>query len=154
MSTAEARLQTLGIELPPASKPVANYVSGVVTGNLLYLSGHGPRTAEGELQCGKVGADVTPEEAYVHARLVGLALLATARAALGSLDRVRRVIKLFGMVNATPQFTGHPSVINGCSDLLVDVFGDAGPHARSAVGMAGLPNNISVEIEAIFEIEP
>jgi enamine deaminase RidA (YjgF/YER057c/UK114 family) len=154
MSDIEGRLLSLFIELPPPPKPAANYVSAVVSGNLLFLSGQGPRKPDGTYLTGKVPTEVSPDEAYAGARRVGLGLLATARAELGSLDRVRRVVKLLGMVNAAPDFGGHPAVINGCSDLFVEVFGDAGRHARSAVGMASLPNGISVEIEAIFEIEP
>ncbi len=154
MSEIEARLRALNIELPPPPKPAANYVSAVASGNLLFLSGQGPRNSDGAYLTGKVPTEVSPEAAYDGARRVGLGLLATARAELGSLDRVRRVVKLLGMVNAAPDFGGHPAVINGCSDLLVEVFGDAGRHARSAVGMASLPVGISVEIEAIFEIEP
>jgi enamine deaminase RidA (YjgF/YER057c/UK114 family) len=152
MSHIETRLRELGIELPPPAKPAANYVSAAVSGNLLYLSGQGPRASDGTYLTGKVGADVSLDEAYDRARRVGLGLLSTAQKELGTLDRVRRVVKLLGMVNAVPAFTQHPAVINGCSDLLVDVFGEAGRHARSAVGMASLPLNISVEIEAIFEI--
>ena len=146
------RLRELGIELPPTPAPVANYVPSVVTGNLLFLAGQGPRIAGNNFQRGVVGADVSEAEAYHHARLVGLQLLSAAKAALGSLDRVSRVVKLLGMVNAAPGFRRHPQVINGCSDLFVQVFGDAGRHARSAVGMGSLPENITVEIEAIMEV--
>jgi enamine deaminase RidA (YjgF/YER057c/UK114 family) len=150
----DQRLQELGIELPSMPAPMANYVPFVRTGNLLYLSGQGPRFGDNQFKRGKVGADVTAEEAYQHARLVGIQLLAAAKAALdGNLERVRRVVKLLGMVNSTPEFEKHPQVINGCSDLFVEVFGEAGRHARSAVGMGSLPNNITVEIEAIFEVE-
>jgi len=152
MSTIDARLEELRIVLPGVPAPIANYVPYVITGNLLYLSGQGPRIAGNELHCGVVGADVSEEDAYQHARLIGLQLLATARMALGSLDRVSRVVKLLGMVNAAPGFRRHPAVINGCSDLFVQVFGDAGRHARSAVGMGSLPENITVEIEAIMEV--
>jgi enamine deaminase RidA (YjgF/YER057c/UK114 family) len=150
--SAEARLKQLGIVLPPVPEPVANYVSFRLVGNLLYLSGQGPRE-NGKVLTGKVGADVSVEEGYRRARLVGLGLLAAARTALGSLDRVDFVVKLLGMVNAVPDFTDQPKVINGCSDLLVEVFGDAGRHARSAVGMGSLPRGISVEIEAIFAVK-
>jgi len=143
----EARLTELGIELPPPPKPMGNYVPAVITGDLLFLAGQGPRIGRGEFHRGVVGADVSEEDAYKHARLVGLQLLAAAKAALGDLDRVVRV-------NAVQGFRKHPQVINGCSDLLVQVFGDAGRHARSAVGMGGLPENITVEIEAIMEIRP
>ena len=148
----DAKLKELGITLPDSPAPMANYVPYVITGNLLYLSGQGPRVADKQFKTGKVGRDVTAEEAYKDARLVGIQLLAVAKDALGDLGRVRRVVKLLGLVNGIPEFTGHPQVINGCSDLLVEVFGDAGRHARSAIG-ANLPNNITVEIEAIFEIE-
>ena len=148
----EARLRELGIELPPAPKPMGNYVPAVITGNLLFLAGQGPRFGGSDFHRGVVGADVSEEEAHKHARLVGLQLLAAAKAALGDLDRVARVVKLLGMVNAVQGFRKHPQVINGCSDLFVQVFGDAGRHARSAVGMGGLPENITVEIEVIMEI--
>ncbi|MFO1352150.1 MAG: RidA family protein [Gammaproteobacteria bacterium] len=143
----DQRLKDLGITLPPASKPVANYVPAVRTGNLLFLSGKGPLHSTG-----KVGAGVALEQAYQDAREVGLLLLAAMREELGSLDRVKRVVKLLGMVNAAPHFMDHPKVINGCSDLFVEVFGDRGRHARSAVGMGSLPNQITVEIEAIVEV--
>jgi len=146
------RLMELGLELMTPAVPVANYVPFVLTGNLLYLSGQGPREANGTLHAGKVGAGIGVQEAYVHARLTGLNLLSVAHAALGDLGRVRRVVKVLGMVNAIPEFTDHPQVINGASDLFVDVFGEAGRHARSAVGMGSLPNNITVEIEAILEV--
>ncbi len=147
----DAKLKSLGIVLPPTPTPLANYVPHVITGNLLYLSGQGPLTAEGTWLTGKVGDTVTLEQAYGHARLTGIRLLAGARAALGSLDRIERVVKLLGFVNAVPTFADHPKVINGCSDLLVEVFGEAGRHARSALGAGSLPGNITVEIEAIFQ---
>jgi enamine deaminase RidA (YjgF/YER057c/UK114 family) len=152
MSAIEDRLRLLGISLPAVPTPVANYVPFVRTGNLLYLSGQGPRDAEGQFIRGVVGKDVSVDEAYQHARLVGLQLLAVAKGALGSLDHVSRIVKLLGMVNAIPGFGQHPQVINGCSDLFVQVFGDAGRHARSAVGMGSLPVNLTVEIEAIMEV--
>lgn len=152
--TPEARLKQLGIGLPTPPTPVANYVPFRIAGGLLFLSGQGPRDADGKHLTGKVGADVSVEEAYKHARLVGLGLLAVTRLALGSLDRVDFVVKLLGMVNGVPNFGDQPKVINGCSDLLVEVFGDAGKHARSAVGMGSLPSNITVEIEAILAIKP
>jgi len=152
--SAEARLKELGIVLPSVPTPVANYVPYRLVGNLLYLSGQGPRDEKGASLTGKVGKDVTVEEGYRRARLIGLGLLAAARHALGSLDRVDFVVKLLGMVNAVPEFTDQPKVINGCSDLLVEVFGDAGRHARSAVGMGSLPGQISVEIEAILAVKP
>jgi enamine deaminase RidA (YjgF/YER057c/UK114 family) len=151
--SAEKRLKELGIDLGKVSSPVANYVNAVRTGNLLFLAGKGPRMGEdGRRPTGKVGRDFTAEEAYQHARSVGMDLLAVMRAELGSLDRVKRVVKVLGMVNATPEFTDQPKVINGCSDLFVQVLGEAGKHARSAVGMGSLPNGIPVEIECIVEI--
>ncbi|MDA0225716.1 MAG: RidA family protein [Proteobacteria bacterium] len=153
--SAEKRLKALGIELGPMSSPVANYVNAVQTGNLLYLSGKGPRiSASGVRPKGKVGREFTVKQAYGHARTVGLDLLAVMRSELGSLDRVRRVVKLLGMVNAVPEFEDHPKVINGCSDLFVDVLGDRGRHARSAIGMGSLPMGIPVEIEVIVEVDP
>jgi len=149
----EQRLSELGIVLPRAQSPVANYVGAVRTGSLLFLSGRGPLGPDGELKTGIVGRDVSVEEAYGHARLVGLQLIATMKGELGDLDRVTRILKLLGMVNAVPGFESQPEVINGCSDLLVEVFGDRGRHARSAVGMGSLPRNITVEIEAVAEIE-
>jgi len=151
-NSIEDRLAQLGIVLPPVPKPMANYVPSVQVHDLLYLSGQGPRLGPGEFAHGKVGTDVTTEEAYHHARLVGIQLLAAAKDALGDLGRVKRVVKLLGMVNAAPDFQQHPQVINGCSDLFVEVFGDLGRHARSAIGMGSLPNNITVEIEAIFQV--
>lgn len=153
--SAEKRLKALGIELAPMSSPVANYVNAVQTGNLLYLSGKGPRAgASGIRPKGKVGREYTVKEAYGHARTVGLDLLAVMRHELGSLDRVRRVVKLLGMVNAIPGFEDHPKVINGCSDLFIEVLGERGRHARSAVGMGSLPSGIPVEIECIVEVDP
>ena len=152
--SAEARLKELGLVLPAVAKPVANYVPYRIAGNILYLSGQGPRGENGNNLSGKLGADISIEEGYRRARLVGLGLLAAMRDALGSLDRVDYVVKLLGMVNATPDFNDPPKVINGCSDLFVDVFGEAGRHARSAVGHVTLPGQISVEIEAIVAIKP
>ncbi|WDZ81406.1 RidA family protein (plasmid) [Ensifer adhaerens] len=146
------RLQALGIDLPPAPPPIANFVTHVQEGNILYLSGQGPREVDGHLHAGKVGADVDIESAYEHARLTGINLLAVMQDALGDLGRVKRIVKLLGMVNAVPEFEEHPRVINGCSDLMVDVFGEAGQHARSAVGFGSLPGNITVEIEAIVAL--
>jgi len=145
---AEARIRELELELKAPSQPVANYVNAVRTGNLLFLAGKGPRGVKG-----KVGREFTVEQAYQHARAVGVDLLAVMRAELGSLDKVRRVVKLLGMVNAVPEFEDQPKVINGCSDLFVQVFGDRGQHARSAVGMGSLPMGIPVEIECIVEVE-
>ena len=146
------RLAALGIKLPPPPPPIANFVTHVVEGNMLYLSGQGPREADGFLHAGKVGGGVGVEEAYRHARLTGINLLAVMQEALGDLSRVKRVVKLLGRVNAVPEFEDHPSVINGCSDLLIAVFGAAGEHARSAVGFGSLPGNITVEIEAIVAL--
>jgi len=152
--SAEANLKKLGIDLGTVSAPVANYVNAVRTGNLLFLAGKGPRVdAHGCRPTGKVGRDFTAEQAYQHARSVGMDLLAVMRQELGSLDRVKRVVKVLGMVNAVPEFTDHPRVINGCSDLFVEVLGEAGKHARSAVGMGSLPMGIPVEIECIVEVE-
>jgi len=152
--SAEARLKELGLVLPAVPTPGGNYVPYRVTGHLLYLAGQGPRDDNGAVLAGKVGADVTVEEGYKRARLTGLGMLATIRQALGSLDRVEAVVKLLGMVNAVPDFKEQPKVINGCSDLFVEVFGpEIGPHARSAVGMGSLPNQMSVEIEGIFAIK-
>lgn len=147
------RLKSLGITLPPAPPPIANFVTHVREGNLLFLSGQGPREADGRMHSGKVGGDVGVDEAYRHAQLTGVNLLAVLQEALGDLSRVKRVVKLLGMVNAVPEFADHPSVINGCSDLFVDVFGEAGQHARSAVGFGSLPGNITVEIEAIVAVQ-
>jgi enamine deaminase RidA (YjgF/YER057c/UK114 family) len=147
------RLKTLNIVLPPAPSPIANFVTHIQEGNMLYLSGQGPREEDGFLHRGKVGELVDVEEAYKHARLTGINLLAVMHAALGDLRRVKRVVKLLGMVNAVPDFTDHPRVINGCSDLFIDVFGESGNHARSAVGFGSLPGNITVEIEAIIAVK-
>jgi enamine deaminase RidA (YjgF/YER057c/UK114 family) len=146
--SAEQRIRELKLELRTPSSPVANYVNAVRTGGLLFLSGKGPRSARG-----KVGREFTVEQAYQIAREVGLDLIAVMRAELGSLDKVRRVVKVLGMVNAEPEFGDQPKVINGCSDLFVEVFGDRGKHARSAVGMGSLPGGIPVEIECIVEVD-
>ena len=151
--SAEQRLKELGIELGTVSQPVANYVNAVRAGNLLFLAGKGPRPENGKRPSGKVGRDYTADQAYQHARTVGLDLLAVMRAELGSLDKVKRVVKVLGMVNAVPEFADHPKVINGCSDLFVEVLGERGKHARSAVGMGSLPMGIPVEIECIVEVE-
>lgn len=150
--TPEERLASLGIELPTAPAPAANYVPYRLIDNMLYLSGHGPKLPDGSYRAGRLGRDMSVEEGYKEARLTGLLLIATAKQALGDLSRIKAVVKLFGMVNAEPDFAQHPMVINGCSDLLVEVFGEAGRHARSAVGMGSLPNRMSVEIEAILHI--
>lgn len=148
--SAEAKLKELGITLPEPAQPSANYVRYQTTGNLLFVAGTGPGSSH---PTGKVGTDVSIEQAYDAARSCGLQLLATVQAALGSIDRVTKTIKVLGMVNAEPSFANQPQVINGCSDLLVEVLGDAGKHTRSAVGMGSLPGNICVEIEATFEFE-
>jgi enamine deaminase RidA (YjgF/YER057c/UK114 family) len=149
----EARLQELSLELPPAPKPVAVYKTLVIAGNLAYVAGHGPLRSDRSLITGVVGKDLDLEEGKAAARQVGLAILATLREQLGSLDRVKRLIKLLGMVNSAPTFFDHPKVINGCSELFADIWGtENGVGARSAVGMGPLPGNIAVEIEAIFEL--
>jgi enamine deaminase RidA (YjgF/YER057c/UK114 family) len=153
--SAEARLKEKNIALPKQATPMANYVTAVRTGNLLFLAGHGPvRQADGSYARGKLGKDLSVEQGYQVAREVGLNLLATTRNALGSLDRVTRVVKVLGMVNSAEGFGDQPKVINGFSDLMVEVFGETiGKHARSAVGMAELPVGIPVEIEMILEVE-
>jgi len=151
----EARIAELKLELPPAPKPVAVYKPLVIAGNMAYVSGHGPLKTDKTLITGRVGADLDLAAGKAAARQTGLAILATLREQLGSLDRVKRVIKVLGMVNSASSFGEHPAVINGCSELFAEVFGrDNGIGARSAVGMGSLPGNIAVEIEAIFEIEP
>ena len=146
--SAEQRVRELGITLAPVTPPIANYVNAVRTGNLLYLAGKGPGRAQG-----KLGREFSVEQGYQHARAVGLALLAVMQAELGSLDKVKRVVKVLGMVNAVPEFTEHPQVINGCSDLFVEVLGEErGRGARSAVGMMALPAQIPVEVEMVLEI--
>jgi enamine deaminase RidA (YjgF/YER057c/UK114 family) len=150
--SAEARLAELGIELPPAHAPAGSYVPARIAGDLIYVSGQGPERPDGTFTTGKIGGDLSLEEGIEAARLTGLALLSVLRAELGSLDRVVSVVKLLGMVNVAPGFDNTPAVINGCSDLLIAVFGDAGRHARSAVGMAALPFGISVEIELIAQV--
>ena len=149
----EARLEKLGIELPFVSDPVANYVRVVRTGNLLFLSGSGPKKEDGSYIIGKVGEDLTLKEGYKAARLTGINHLATLKSEIGDLKKVKKIVKVLGMVNCTPDFTDQPKVINGFSDLMVEVFGDKGKHARSAVGMASLPIGIAVEIELIVEVE-
>jgi enamine deaminase RidA (YjgF/YER057c/UK114 family) len=151
--SAEARLKELKIELPKIPAPIGNFLPYRRVGQLLYLSGQGPRNAAGEISVGRLGKDCTVERAYSDARQIGLQMLATIRQAIGSLDHVEAIVKLLGMVNAEPEFGEHPKVINGCSDLLVEVFGDQGKHARSAVGMGSLPNRMTVEIEAIIQIK-
>ncbi|MEO2034438.1 MAG: RidA family protein [Planctomycetaceae bacterium] len=151
----EKRLRELGIELPPQAKPVAVYVPSVVTGNLLFTAGHIPRELTGELVTGRIGADLTLQQGAAAARLVALHILRTVRTALGTLNRVSRLVKVTGMVNCTSDFTQQSQVVNGFSELMIEVFGaEAGTAARSAVGMGSLPLNVPIEIEAIFEILP
>ncbi|MFO0818117.1 MAG: RidA family protein [Pirellulales bacterium] len=152
--TAEERIVELKLELPPAPKPAGVYKPVVVIGNLAYVSGHGPLKADGTMLTGRVGDEVDEQAGIAAARQTGLAILASLRAAFGSLNRVKRVIKTLGMVNSTPDFRNHPKVINGFSELFADVFGpDHGVGARSAVGMGSLPGNITTEVEVIVEIE-
>jgi enamine deaminase RidA (YjgF/YER057c/UK114 family) len=148
--TPEQRLEQMGLVLPVMPKPVANYVPFRMAGPFLYLSGQGPKRPDGTYRQGRLGRDISVEEAYQEARLTGLQLLSVAKAALGELSRIEAVVKLLGMVNAEPDFADHPKVVNGCSDLLVEVLGEAGRHARSAIGMGSLPNLMAVEIEAIL----
>ena len=148
----EERLKELGIELPEATTPMGSYVNAVRTGNLLYMAGKGPGLPGKPLPVGKVGRDFSLEQANRLARDTGLSILGALKAELGDLDRVKRIVKVLGMVNGAPGFGQQPAVINGCSDLFVEVFGDRGRHARSAVGMGSLPNNMTVEIEAIVEV--
>ncbi len=151
--TIEQRLSQLGIALPAVSGPIGNYVHAKRTGKLLYLSGKGPPEVDGRMPRGKLGAGMSIEEGYRHARQVGLVLIAAMREALGGdLDRVEDIVKVLGMVNAAPDFEDHPKVVNGCSDLFVEVFGERGRHARSAVGMSSLPGGIPVEIEIIVAV--
>jgi enamine deaminase RidA (YjgF/YER057c/UK114 family) len=138
--------------LPPPPRPVANFVTHVVEGNLLFLSGQGPTEPDGRQHTGKVGGSVSISNAYEHARLTGINLIAVMHQALGDLSRVKRIVKVLGMVNAEPDFGEHPAVMNGCSDLFVEVFGENGIHARSAVGFGSLPGQITVEIEAVVAI--
>ena len=149
----EEKLKELGFDVSAPAAPAANYVPAVRTGNLVFVSGNGPRRADGSMVTGKVGAELTREEGYEAARLTIVSCLAAVRGEIGDLDRVVRVVKLLGMVNCTEDFAGHPQVINGASDLLVELFGDRGRHARSAVGMQSLPMGISVEIEMIVEVQ-
>jgi enamine deaminase RidA (YjgF/YER057c/UK114 family) len=151
-STIDDRIAALGFELPPVFAPVGNYLGCKQVGNVLYVGGHGPVTPQGVVR-GKVGADVSLDQARAAAHATALCMLATVRAALGSLDRVRQVVKVLGMVNCAPGFNRTPEVIDGCSDTLVAIFGDAGRHTRSAVGMAELPFDICVEIEMVLEVD-
>ena len=150
---AEAKLKELNIVLPVIGKPIANYVHLVRTGNLLFLAGKGPSNAEGVYTTGKVGKDLTLEQGKEAARLTAINQLAVLKAELGSLNKVKRIVKVLGMVNCEADFKDHPKVINGFSDLMVEIFGEKGKHARSAVGMSSLPMNMAVEIELIVEVE-
>jgi len=152
LADIEARLQELQLTLPTLSVPKANYVHAVQSGKLVFLAGKGPTRADGTRVNGKLGAEVTLEEGYEAARLVGLQQLAALKLELGDLSRVKRIVKVHGMVNATPDFTDHSKVINGFSDLMVEVFGEAGKHARAAVGMGSLPGGMAVEIEVVAEV--
>lgn len=151
--SADDRIKELKLQLPEAPKPGGIYTPAVQVGRMLYVSGHGPVQLDGTLMTGRVGQDLTEEQGQKAARQVGLTILATLVAHLGSLDRIERVVKVLGMVNASPDFQRHPAVINGFSQLMVDVFGENGRGARSAVGMGSLPGNISVEVEAIFQVK-
>lgn len=150
---AEKKLKELGIELITPTKPMANYVKAVRTGNLIFLAGHGPTKADGTLITGKVGKELSTEQGAEAARQTAISLLSTLKAELGDLNKVKRIVKVLGMVNCTENFTDQPKVINGFSDLMVQVFGEKGKHARSAVGMYALPSNMTVEIEMIVEVE-
>lgn len=152
--TVDARLKALGLSLPSAPSPVANYVPYLLAGDLLFISGQISKAADGTVVTGTVGADVSVEAGQAAAKLCALNILAQAKAALGSLDRVKRVLKLTGFVNSAPGFGDHPKVVNGASDLMVDVLGDNGRHTRAAVGVSGLPLNSAVEVDAILLIEP
>lgn len=150
---AEKKLKELGIELITPTKPMANYVKAVRTGNLIFLAGHGPTKADGTLITGKVGKELSTEQGAEAARQTAISLLSTLKAELGDLNKVKRIVKVLGMVNCTESFTDQPKVMNGFSDLMVQVFGEKGKHARSAVGMYALPSNMAVEIEMIVEVE-
>ena len=149
----EAKLQELGIVLPEAANPVANYVNAVRTGNLIFLAGKGPNKPEGGYITGKLGQDLSIEEGYEAARLTGIQQLAVLKSELGNLNKVKRIVKVLGMVNSAPDFIDQPKVVNGYSDLMVEVFGERGKHARAAVGMGALPTNIAIEVEMIVEVE-
>jgi enamine deaminase RidA (YjgF/YER057c/UK114 family) len=149
----ESRIKELGIQLIKPTPPIANYVKAVRVGNMMYLAGHGPDKPEGGMVTGKVGAELTLEQGRDAARLAGISLLSTLKAEIGDLNKVKRIVKVLGMVNAVPTFDKHPQVINGFSDLMVEVFGENGKHARSSVGVSSLPNNIAVEIEMIVELK-
>ena len=149
MTTVQERMERHGLVLPPVPEPIGNYVPFRFAGSTLYLCGVGPRRADGGIERGKVGADVDVETAHAHARLCGLNLLSIMQAAVGDLERIECVLKVFGMVNAVPEFQDHPRVIDGCTDVFVEALGDAGKPARSAIGMGSLPRGITVEVEAI-----
>ncbi|MEM7549162.1 MAG: RidA family protein [Bacteroidota bacterium] len=149
----EERIQELNIQLKEPGKPVANYVNAVRTGNLVFMAGKGPTAPSGDLVTGKVGIDLTQEEGYEAAKLAAVAQLSALKSEIGDLNKVKRIVKVLGMVNSDTAFTNHPEVINGFSDLMVEVFGERGKHARAAVGMGSLPRNIAVEIEMIVEIQ-
>ena len=152
MSAVEEKLHEMGLTLPSPPQPAGNYIPGVRTGNLVFLAGVGPRTTEGQQIIGKVGRDLTVEQAYEAAKRCALGLMTNLKGIIGDLDRVTHVVKVLGMVNAVPEFTEQPKVINGCSDLLVEVFGEKGRHARAAVGMGSLPSGIAVEVEMVVEV--
>ncbi len=151
--TPQQKLDSMGMKLPPVSTPVANYVKFVRTGNLVFTSGHGPTKTDGQLITGTLGQDLTIEQGYEAAKITGLQLLATLQQAIGDLGKVKRIVKVLGMVHCTADFKDQPKVMNGFSDLMVAVFGDKGRHARSAVGMNALPNGMAVEIEMVVEVE-
>ncbi len=149
----DKKLKELGIELFPPAKPIANYVKSVRVGNLLFISGHGPAKADGSNITGKVGKDLTIEQGYEAAKLTAAGIISTLKAELGDLNKVKRIVKVNGWVNCNPDFTEQPKVVNGCSDLMVALFGEKGRHARAAMGVISLPGNIAVEIEMIVEVE-
>lgn len=153
MSQVEEKLRQMGYVLPPPPTPVANYIPGYRAGNLVFLSGVGPRASDGSMITGKLGQDLTVEQGYEAARRCALNLLANLKTIIGDLDKVKHVVKVLGMVNGAPDFARQPEVINGCSDLLVEAFGERGRHARAAVGMGSLPRGIAVEIEMVVEVE-
>jgi len=149
----EQKMTVMGLQLPAMSKPMANYVRYVQAGNLIFLAGHGPTRTDGSQITGKLGKDMSIEQGYDAAKVTALNLLATLKEAVGDLSKVKRIVKVNGYVNSTPEFIDHPKVINGCSDLLVALFGEKGKHARAAMGMVALPSNIAVEIEMVVEVE-
>ena len=153
METIEEKIKNLGINLTKESPPVANFVSAVTSGNLVFLSGQGPMKEDGSYMYGKLGGEINVDEGYEAARLVGIQLLSALKNHIGDLNKVEKIVKVLGMVNAESNFANHPKVINGCSDLLVEIFGEKGKHARSAVGMGSLPFQIPVEIEMIVQVK-